>query len=98
MTEGKTCRRSGYEEAQEDAVKKRKPKSGGAGNEDGNDNTAKRQKKFEKAVQIQVKKILASAMEADEADDDAFTARIYAVIEERNGTTSEISAVAVAKD
>ena len=36
--------------SREDAAKKRKPKSGGPGNEDGNDNTSKRQKKFDKAV------------------------------------------------
>ena len=52
--------------SQKDAAEKRKPKSGGPGNDDGNDNTAKRQKKFNKAVQKQAKKIVASTMEADE--------------------------------
>ena len=36
-------------------------------------------------------------MKVDEADDDAFTARIAAAIKKRSGTTSEISAAVVAK-
>ena len=36
-------------------------------------------------------------MEADEADDDAFTARIDAAIKKHSGTTTEILAAAVAK-
>ena len=72
--------------SREDAAKKRKPKSGGPGNDNGNDNTAKRQKKFNKAVQKQAKKIVASVIEADGQDDDEFTARIDAAIKKRSGT------------
>ena len=73
------------------------PRSDGSGNNyDGNDNTAKRQNKFEKAVEKQAKKIVASAMEAEEADGDDFRARIDAAIKKR-GTTSEISAAVVIK-
>ena len=81
----------------EDAAKKRKqPQSGVAGNNsnDDNDNTTKRRKKFDKAIETQAKKILASAMEAEEADNDAFTARIDTAIK-KHGTIFEISATAV---
>ena len=83
---------------QEDAAKKRKqPRSCGASNNnDGNDNTAKRQKKFKKAVEKQSEKIAASAIEAEEANNDTFTARIDAAIK-RHGPTSEISAAAIIK-
>ena len=48
---------------------------------------AKRQKKFDKAVQKQAKQIVASAMEADDQDDAEFTARIDAAIKKRSGTS-----------
>ena len=56
----------------EDAVKKRKQPRFVAGNDsnNGSDNTAKRQKKFNKAVQKQAKKIVGSVMEVEEADND----------------------------
>ena len=56
----------------------------------------KGKKKFEKAVEKQAKKIIASATEAEEADDDAFTARIDTAIKKRNSTL-EISATTVVK-
>ena len=82
---------------QEDAAKKEKqPRSGVSGNGDNNDNTAERQKKFQKAVDKETKKIVASAMKAEEADDEAFTARINATIN-KSGNSSKISATAVIK-
>ena len=51
---------------------------------------------FKKAVDKQVKKIIASAIQAEEADDNAFTATIDAVIK-KNSTTSQISATTVVK-
>ena len=81
---------------EDDSKKRKKPRSGVAGNGDGNGNTAKREKKFQKAVDKEAKKILASAMETKEADDEVFTARINAVIKKR-GTSSEISATVVIK-
>ena len=84
--------------SREDAVKKRKqPRSDAQGNNnDGNAIPLKVKRKFEKAVEKQAKKIVASAMETEVADDDAFTARIDAAIKKR-GATSEISAAAVIK-
>ena len=83
------CRKTPAGEAamkksREEAAKKQKPKSGGPGNGDGNDNTAKRQKKFDKAVEKQAKKIVASAIEADEQDNDEFTARIDDVVKKHS--------------
>ena len=87
MTGGKLLAgEAAMKKLREEAAKKRKPKYGGPGNEDDNDNTAKRQKKFDKAVQKQAKKIVASVMEADEQNDDEFTARINAAIKKRSGT------------
>ena len=74
--------------SREDAAKKRKPKSGGPGNDNGNDNTAKKRKKFDEAVQKQAKKIVASAMEVDEVEDDSFTARINAAIKKHSSNIS----------
>ena len=99
MTGGRLLPENWLKKLREDAAKKRKqPRSGASGNNsnDGNDNAAKMQRKFKKAVEKQAKKIIASAMEAEEADDDAFTARIDAVIK-KHGTTSKISAAAVIK-
>ena len=88
--------------SREEAAKKRKPKSGSPGGENGaNDNSAKRQKKFDKAVQKQAKQIVASAMEADEQDDAEFTARIDAAIKKRSGTSvagAEVKAAEVPKE
>ena len=70
--------------SREEAAKKRKPKSGSPGGDGANDNFAKRQKKFDKAVQKQAKKIVASAMEVDEQDNEEFTARIDAEIKKRS--------------
>ena len=82
----------------EEAAKKRKPKSSSPGGENGaNDNSAKRQKKFNKAVQKQAKQIVASAMEADEQDDAEFTARIDAAIKKRSGTLVSVAEVKAAE-
>ena len=54
-----------------------------------------RQKKFQKAVDKEAKKIVASAMEAEDADDEAFTAKLNAAIKKRSKANSEISATAV---
>ena len=83
--------------SREEAAKKRTPKSGSPGGEKGNDNSAKRQKKFDKAVQKQAKQIVTSAMEVDEQDDAEFTARIDAAIKKRSGTFLMISAAEVSK-
>ena len=87
--------------SREEAAKKRKPKSGSPGGDGANDNSAKRQKKFDKAVQKQAKQIVASAMEADDQDDAEFTARIDAAIKKRSGTSvagAEVKAAEVPKE
>ena len=83
--------------SREEAAKKRKPKSGSPGGDGANDNSAKRQKKFDKAVQKQAKQIVASAMEADEQDYAEFTARIDAAIKKRSETSVSVAEVRAAE-
>ena len=84
--------------SREDAAKKRKkPPTSVKGNGDGNDSEKKRHKKFEKAVAKKAKDIVASAMEAENADDEAFQAKIEAALE-KSSKKSEISAASAKKN
>ena len=84
--------------SREDATKKRKkPPTSVKGNGDGNDSEKKRHKKFEKAVAKKAKDIVASAMEAENADDEAFQAKIEAALE-KSSKKSEISAASAKKN
>ena len=87
--------------SREDAAKKRKkPPTSVKGNGDGNDSEKKRHKKFEKAVAKKAKDIVASAMEAQNEDDEAnevFQAKVEAALAE-SSQKSEISAASAKKN
>ena len=55
-------------------------------------------KKFEKTVGKQAKKIVASAMEVEEADNEAFIARVDAAIKKRGSSENSTAAVVKKKD